>query len=150
MSNIKSIKLLKANKNFRPLPVDEGDEIYRNGIFHFNITKMVDYIRRRPDEFMLELIAIKDYSAGFSLIDENYLDSVVNFEPVILAEITPGRYNLIDGNHRAEKARRLGKEKLMAYKLKVNQHIKFLTTQRAYAAYIEYWNDKIKGMKEVV
>ena len=45
---------------------------------------------------------------GFSSINESHMDSVVISQPVILAEISPGRFNLIDGNHRMEKARRLG------------------------------------------
>jgi hypothetical protein len=64
--------------------------------------------------------------------------------PVILAEISPGHYNLIDGNHRMEKARRIGVGSILAYKLDVNQHLKFLTEKKAYLSYIEYWNGKCK------
>lgn len=35
-------------------------------------------------------------------------------KPVIMAEIAPGHYNLIDGRHRVEKARRLGMKKVPA------------------------------------
>ncbi|MBB5349581.1 ParB N-terminal domain-containing protein [Desulfoprunum benzoelyticum] len=62
--------------------------------------------------------------------------------PIILAEISPGRFNLIDGNHRTEKARMMGVKKVIAYKLGVEQHMKFLTDLKAYKAYVAYWNSK--------
>jgi len=73
------------------------------------------------------------------------VDSTDISTPVILAEISPGRYNLIDGNHRMEKARRMGVKNLVAYKLNVEQHIPFLTSKKAYLAYIEYWNSKLRN-----
>ena len=72
------------------------------------------------------------------------MDSVEISRPVILAEISPGRYNLIDGNHRMEKARRMGMESLPAYKLNAEQHIRFLISRKAYVAYVEYWNGKLE------
>jgi hypothetical protein len=44
-----------------------------------------------------------------------------------------------------EKARRLGTNTISAFKLTVEQHIKFLTTEKAYLAYVEYWNSKLKS-----
>jgi hypothetical protein len=45
--------------------------------------------------------------------------------------------------HRMEKARRSGIKEVPAYRLSVAQHIRFLTSQSAYIAYIEYWNSKL-------
>jgi len=64
--------------------------------------------------------------------------------PIILAEIAPGRYNLIDGNHRLEKAHRMGIKTIQAYRLNATQHIKFLIGKKTYTTYIEYWNSKLK------
>jgi len=88
---------------------------------------------------------VGDFFKEFSRINESHMDSVVMKDPVILAEIAPGRYNLIDGNHRMEKARRLGIKKMPAYKLKAEQHIRFLTDKKAYEAFVEYWNRKLEG-----
>jgi len=66
--------------------------------------------------------------------------------PVIIAEIAPFSYNLIDGNHRVVKALRLEISLLDAYKLDVKQHIQFLTEENAYHEYVEYWNDKLIGI----
>ena len=65
-----------------------------------------------------------------------------------MAEISPGRYNLIDGNHRMEKARRTGVVSMLAYKLNAEQHIRFLISREAYVAYVGYWNGKLEQLRE--
>ena len=87
-----------------------------------------------------------DFSSGFSAFNEEHLPSADVTKPVIVAEISPGRYNVIDGNHRLEKARRLKMEKIPAYRLSPEHHLQFLTTERGYLAYIEYWNSKLKEL----
>ena len=34
----------KLNKEYTPIPTDEGDGIYSNGIFKFNITRIMEHI----------------------------------------------------------------------------------------------------------
>lgn len=136
--------MLKVDNDFTPCPVAVGDELFPNGIFVFNITKMLEYIQKNTDGITLEEVAVGDFFKGFSSVDESYVDSVEISRPVILAEISPGQYNLIDGNHRMEKARRMGINSMLAYKLNVERHMRFLTDKKAYVAYIEYWNSKLK------
>ncbi len=138
--------LLNVDPNFTPCPAAAGDELYPNGIFVFNITKLIEYIQKNPDDFTPEKVAVRDFPEGFSSINVSHMDSVDVSQPVILAEISPGRYNLIDGNHRMEKARQLGMNNILAYRLNVDQHIRFLTSKEAYISYIGYWNDKVKNM----
>ncbi|MFA6293875.1 MAG: ParB N-terminal domain-containing protein, partial [Victivallales bacterium] len=69
---------------------------------------------------------------GKAVVDESHVDSVDISRPVILAEIAPGHYNLIDGNHRMEKARRMGTKSVSAFRLNIKQHVKFLTSKEAY------------------
>jgi hypothetical protein len=137
----------KIDKDFLPCPVDDGDEIFPNGFFEFNITKMLEYIHGNSDQFPIVEVAVDDFCKEFSVINEPHMDSVEIDQPVILAEIAPGRYNLIDGNHRMEKARRLGIEKMRAYRLNAEQHIRFLTSKEAYLEYINYWNSKLKSIR---
>lgn len=132
--------------DFTPCPVADGDELFPNGIFVFNVTKMNEYIQEYPDSITLEEVAVSDFPKDFSSVNESHVDFGDISKPVVLAEISPGRYSLIDGNHRMEKARRMGIDCVQAYKLNVAQHIRFLTTKRAYLAYIEYWNEKVKAM----
>lgn len=119
--------------------------MYPNGIFVFNITKMAEYIK--DNNIPCEEIQVKDFSRGFSKFNEDHLPTVDVSKPVIVAEISPGRFNVIDGNHRMEKARRLGVEAIPAYRLSPEQHLQFLTTEKGYRAYVEYWNGKLKESK---
>jgi len=136
--------LLTADKNYVPASKDDGDELFPNGIFVFNITKMIEYIREHKDEMPLHSIEVRAFTRDFSRLNENHIDQSDVTVPLILAEISPGKYNVIDGNHRIEKAYRMGLDHMAAYKLKPEQHILFLTSLKAYHAYIEYWNSKIK------
>ena len=138
------MKKFKIDKNFIPCPVSVDDEIFQNGIFDFNITKLTEFIKSNPDIFIPETIVVKEYYEG--TVNEEHMPNVVVSEPVILAEIAPGRFNVIDGNHRMEKARRKGIEKIKAYRVYANYHQKFLTNKEAYISYVNYWNDKLKDM----
>ena len=105
---------------------------------------MTEYIRDNPDGVPLREVAVASVPKFSDSYDESYLETVDLSKPVIMAEIAPGRYTLIDGHHRMERARRLGLEKVPAYWLNVEQHMKFLISQRAYESYVEYWNSKLK------
>jgi len=139
-------KPLKIDDDFTPCPVAAGDELFPNGIFVFNVTAIMAYIQKNPDSIALEEVAVGDFPKAFSSINESHVDSVELSKPVILAEISPGRYDLIDGHHRMEKARRMGKSSIRAYKLNAEQHMRFLISEKAYVAYVGYWNSKLKGM----
>lgn len=139
-------KKLKTCAHFTPYPVETGDELYANGIFEFNITKMIQYIRENSDRVALDEIAVSDFIEVSLSIDKSHMQTVDISQPVIVAEISPGRYNVIDGNHRMEKARGMGLKNMPAHKLGPEQHTKFLTSERAYVAYIEYWNSKLKSV----
>ena len=135
---------LKTNSHFTPCPIDDGDELYPNGIFVFNISKMTEFIHYNPNSIPCEDVLVKNFSTGSSKFTESHLATVDISKPIIVAEISPGRFNVIDGNHRMERGRRMGKEKIPAYKLSPEQHLRFLTTEKGYLAYIEYWNGKLK------
>ena len=40
---------MKVDDNFTPYPINDGDEMYPNGIFEFNITKLADFIKNNSD-----------------------------------------------------------------------------------------------------
>jgi len=81
-------------------------DIYYN-ISLFNITRIIEYIQKSPDEILLEEV----------VVNESHIGSVEVSKPIIVAEIAPGRYNLIVGHQRIEKARRLGIKVVRANKL---------------------------------
>ncbi len=135
---------LKLNKKFEPLPVDEGDELFANGIFEFNVTALLAFIAGNPDRFPVTSVEVKALSSNSpDRLNEATIRSANVSVPVILAEISPGRFNVIDGNHRIERARRDGREAIMAHHVRAEQHLAFLTSVKAYEAYVRYWNEKI-------
>jgi hypothetical protein len=140
-------KKLKLNKNFQPLSCDEGDEFYPNGIFEFNITKLLDFINANQDIFQPQEVEVnavrKTYSS--SNLNELTIQSANISAPIILAEISPDMFNVIDGHHRLEKAYRDGVTTILAYKILAEQHIRFLTSTMAYTEYVQYWNEKLKN-----
>jgi hypothetical protein len=141
------MKQLKINKNFKPCSVETDDELYPNGIFEFNITRMSAYLQKNPEAVPVEAVEVCDIYWGTSSLNESHLNSVDVSRPVILAEIAPGRYNVIDGNHRVEKAHRMGMKSVPAYRVPPEKHMQFLTSQTAYRAYVAYWNDKLRDRK---
>jgi len=141
---IKSL-ILKIDENFKPAVPEKGDEYYPNGFFVFNITKMLGFIGDDKDKIELQNISVKEYRRGTAVLNEDHVDKVDINKPIILAEISPGKHNVIDGNHRIEKAYIMGEETIPAYILTARQHLIFLTTVEAYHAYVKYWNDKLNG-----
>jgi len=140
------IQPLRADPCFSPCPVDDGDELFPNGIFVFNVSRILEYLETKPTEVEFVEIAVCDLDHGFLSLNESHVDSVDLSRPVLLAEISPGQYNLIDGQHRVAKATRQGVNTLRAYRLTVLQHIRFLTSKDAYFTYIDYWNGKVRSM----
>ena len=125
----------------------DGDELYLNGIFEFNITKLLEFINTNKDKFHPEKVEVKAVRAFRSNnLNESTIKSADLSIPIILAEISPGMFNIIDGHHRLEKAYRDGASKVLAYKLLAEQHIRFLTSTMAYNEYIQYWNTKLKTL----
>lgn len=78
--------MLKVDNNFTPCPVCDGDEIFPNGIFEFNITKIISHVQKNPDSFLLEEVVVKDVFNGFSTVSESHMEHVEISRPIILAE----------------------------------------------------------------
>lgn len=142
------MKPLKADASFVPCTVHDGDELFPNGIFEFNITRLLEHIERSPADVALVDVAVGDLGQAFSCLDESDVVSADISRPVVLAEISPGHFNLIDGHHRVEKARRSGVDTIRAHKLTAAQHVPFLTSKKAYLSYVDYWNGKVKECRK--
>jgi hypothetical protein len=139
---------LKLAPSFLPCPIDAGDEVFRNGIFDFNITRLTAYIETHADRFPIEIVAVASTpNYGDSRLDQTTISAADLSRPVLFAEIAPSRFNLIDGNHRMARARRDGVPSVPAYRIRCPHHVAFLTSTMAYQKYVEYWNGKIKEMQ---
>ena len=137
----------KASKAFQPLEMREDDELFPNGIFEFNISRLEELIASDPDKFAVEITAIAPFArSDDSSLDQDHIPNADLMRPIILAEIAPGRFNLIDGNHRVAKAARAGIATLPAIRVWFPDHVAFLTSQEAYCTYIAYWNEKVDDL----
>ena len=138
------MKKIMLDKKFKPFPVDEDDELYQNGVFVFNISKLMVFIKANKSSFPVEEVELRSLQIfRSSNFDETTIEAANLSAPILLAEISPGMFNVIDGNHRLEKACRAGIDQIPAYRIYANQHLAFLTTVKAYKAYTEYWNSKV-------
>lgn len=99
MGDVLLPELLIYDEAFVPCQVAEGDELFRNGIFVFNISKLLNYLDGDSSGIAVTEVEVDNYPRGFSSINESRVNTVSLDQPVIVAEISPGRYNLIDGNH---------------------------------------------------
>lgn len=139
---------LKLARAFEPCPIDSGDEMFCNGIFEFNITRFMAFIETHPDRFPVEAVAVASIpNYGGSHLDQTTIAAADLSRPVLFAEIAPGRFNLIDGNHRMARTRRDGVTTLPACRIRCPDHVAFLTSTMAYEKYVDYWNGKIKDMQ---
>ena len=139
---------LKLDKRFQPSISEDGDELYANGIFLFNTSRLLAFINSHPERFPVEPIAVDEvahYSdAG---LDKDAILAANLARPIVLAEISPDNYNLIDGNHRVVRAKREGVRIIPVWRVRCPQHVGFLTSAMAYEKYVEYWNGKVKELR---
>ncbi len=88
-------KRLKADKTFKPLPVEENEEFFRNGIFEFNVTKLLAFIKDHPAEFQVEQIELNSlYRGTGETLNEETVRNANLAPPILLAEISPGSFTI--------------------------------------------------------
>jgi len=136
---------LPRDRRFQPCPTEPGDELFPNGIFEFNITRLLGFSAAHPERFPIEAVELTAVSKYGSVdgLDEATVQAADVSQPILLAEIAPGIYNVIDGHHRVAKARRQLARTIAAHRVRCPDHIPFLTSARAYETYVEYWNSKL-------
>ena len=140
---------LKCDKNFQACLVESGDEHYANGIFEFNITRLLAYIDTCAERFPIECVLVDDFPAyGSSHLNEGTVRAADLSRPILLAEIAPGRFNVIDGNHRLARARRESVQMVPARRVRCPDHVPFLISDWAYEKYVEYWNSKLEDLSQ--
>jgi hypothetical protein len=135
---------LAIEEDFVPCPVADGDELFQNGIFVFTVSRIRAHLEHRPSDVAIIEVAVDSLPRWGQELDDAHVAAADLSRPLVFAEISPGSYNLIDGHHRAEKARRCGVATLSAFRLTAAQHLPFLTSTRAYRTYVEYWNGKVE------
>ena len=138
---------------------EEGNEIFCNGIFRFNVSSVLAWLKQNSLPVVDMPVSIW---GPFDNKEDRYVETADMSRPVVIAEMAPDYcdfipdfpendwyargYVCIDGQHRIEKAARLGMETLPAVVLRMEQHIPFLYAGRD--QYVEYWNGKLKDRTE--
>jgi hypothetical protein len=83
---------LRPDRWFQPCPTEPGDELYPNGVFEFNITRLLGFISAHPERFPIEaveLTAIPKFGSDDRL-DGATVQAADVSRPILLAEIAPG------------------------------------------------------------
>lgn len=140
---------LRRKKKFTPCVAVEDEEMFNLGIFKFNISRILEHLQNGKLIAEREDIDVVTWTRGNCCgeVNEAHLSGVDINLPVIQAEISPGRYVIIDGNHRLEKARRNQAGFIPSYKIRAVQLADYFTEERGYLAFIDYWNEKCQSEK---
>jgi hypothetical protein len=82
---------LKLSPSFEPCPLGEGEEAFRNGIFEFNITRMMAFIEGHPDCFPSETVEVASVPdvGGEERLDQATIATADLSRPVLFAESPP-------------------------------------------------------------
>lgn len=152
-------RLLSEELQKTPCFPETGDEIFCNGVFYFNITALLGWLKQNPQPVVC--MPTDMWASPFPK-EDSYVEAADLTRPIIVAEIAPDYrdfvpdipehhwtsrgYVCIDGQHRIERARQLGIKTLPAVVIRMEQHIPFL--YEGYDRYVKYWNGKLKDRTE--
>ena len=79
---------LKLDKGFEPCVAGPGDEYYANGIFEFNITRVLAFVHEHAERFPVEQVEVSEIpDFGGSNLDEATVRVADLSRPILLAEI---------------------------------------------------------------
>ena len=101
-----STRKIKFTKNYKPAVSNPDDEIYPNGIFKFNISKILMDIKTGKIEVKSGSLNPKEWYKSHiqGVINKEHIPNVNTAKPILLGEIRPDYWTVIDGNHRLYKA----------------------------------------------
>lgn len=136
---------MKLNKKFTPIS-ETAEEVY-GGFLQFNISAIIEDIASKKLIVDKKRIHIKnwfkEHSIEFGVINKEHLPSVDLSVPIIQAELRINKYEIIDGNHRMQKAFDNGRIYINSYQIKGEQLANYLMSKEQYESYIRYWNEKV-------
>ena len=141
---------MKINKNFTPIS-ETAEEVY-GGFLQFNISAIIEDIASKKLIVEKKRIYIsswfKEHSIEFGVINKEHLPSVDLGMPIIQAEMRINKYEIIDGNHRMQKAFDDGRTYINSYQLSGEQLANYLMSKEQYESYVNYWNEKLANYIE--
>lgn len=129
-----------------PCPRRAEDEVFRFGLYAWNVTKMYEYAQQNLIPTPMSYEDVKNYHDGFMKyairIDEGYLNQVDITKPGLLVRLSDysNESMVVDGNHRLARAYRFRKG-FRVYVLSFGEQIRFLCYPESLQAIIKYNND---------
>ena len=122
------LRTVKRDRTFQHCAVEDGDEVFPNGIFEFNITRLLEFVNAHADRFPGKRVAVADILelVRYNLDEATVRDADLS-RPILMAEIAPGRYNVIDGHHRLARAWRKNVARILVRRVRCPEHVDFLT-----------------------
>lgn len=93
------------------------------------------------------LFEMKEYDVGYLATNNpfygnhEYVMCTDISQPLIVVQLTENTYKLIDGNHRLQKALKMGIEKINAYCLSFEEHRNYIVdyNEETYRIVVEHW-----------
>ena len=144
--------------NFYDFHNDDREEWFPNGIFNYNVSRLIkdlDAYEKDPAGPSWLYAAVKTsiyvedvfkYYHDMGHLEEAHIRAADLNRPLIFVELAPDCFNLIDGQHRLEKARREGITELPSWLVGAHSAIHYLGSEFEYSKYTGYWNYKIEDI----
>ena len=149
--------------DFYEFRIDDREEWFPNGIFTYNVSRLIKDLAADDNEkdlktpWLNKAVRIKVPVAetirqchGLGRLEEAHIKAADLERPLIFIELAPDSFNLIDGRHRLEKARREGIIELPAWMVDAHAAVRYLGSEQEYSRYVEYWNYKIEDLGDEV
>lgn len=150
-------KEMVYSPNYYSFSTDDREEWFPNGIFHFNVSRMIrdlgqvdDSQDERPtflSNVKTEVITVEDVAERFvdaEVLQAEHIQQAELSRPLIFAEVAPDSFNLIDGHHRIAKAKAAKKATLPAFFIPADEAFRYLSSEDEYAKFVYYWNTKVE------
>ena len=138
---------------------DDREEWFPNGIFNYNVSRLMKDLAADNNEkntrtpwlntsvrvnvSVAEAIA---HCHGLEHLEEEHIQAADLDRPLIFIEVAPDNFNLVDGHHRLEKARRQGITELPGWMVFAHAAVRYLGSEFEYSRYVGYWNSKIEDL----
>ena len=128
------------------------DELYVNGYFIFNISKLISLIPAGINAgYVMEKSVSVDRCLEYvdaTVMEERHIKAADLEKPIIFIEVAPDTYNLADGRHRICKAFKKKAKMLPAYFVRAEFAEHFLQDMDQYKAHCNYWNTKVADYEQ--
>jgi len=77
-------RVMTLDRKFQPILVEDRVELFQNGFFDFNITKLIQDVKAHPKHFPIEYIAVKTVCSSFNKsFDEQVIQAANYLNPIL-------------------------------------------------------------------